>query len=138
MVVGRDPQAVLDRTEAEEAQATSQPAALQATILGNRVPEHGPRPLVVTGMTQREDATIALAEQAVGARSQTVVDQPARAQALDQSAADQAVQSDTGRAWREPELAEQDDQATGPDSVAERAHIGAEHGDHQLLGLQLL
>ena len=138
VVVGRDPDAALHRAEAEEPQPPRQAGELESAVLGDLVPEHGPGPLVIAGVTEREDPHVALGQQPVSALGQAVVHQPAVADALDQPVADETGQRHPGGALGEAELAEQDHQAAGPDAVAEGPHVGAEQRDRELLGLDLL
>ena len=86
---------------------------------------------------QGEDPPVALLQQRDGARRRAVGDEAAAAQSLEPSTADHARQRDARRARREAEVAEQRDQAAGPDEPVVRHQIGAEEGHHEVLRLGL-
>ena len=86
---------------------------------------------------QGEDAPVALLQQSDGAGRRAVGDEAAVAQSLEPAAADHARQRDARRARREAEIAEQRDEAAGPDEPVVWHQIGAEKGHHEVLRLGL-
>ncbi len=111
----RDPDAVLHRAEAEEAQPPGEPDALEPAVLRDLVPDDGPPIAGGPRGAEREDPPVALGEQPVAARRDPVVDEPPGPHALEQPAAHEPRQRHPGGAVREAELAEQRHEAARPD-----------------------
>ena len=113
-----DPGRVLHRPEAQEAQPLGELGALDAAVLGDRVPDDGPGVRRGRAAAEREDAPVALGEQLVRARAEHVEDEPSLAVALSSPRVTRARQRGAGGLGGEPELAEDLDHAAGPDALA--------------------
>src|SRR4029079_7090722 len=105
-------------------------------VLGDRVPDDGPRVRRGRAATEGEDAPVALGEQLVRACAERVEDEASLAVALEQPAGDQARQRRAGGLGGEPELAEDLDHATGPDALAGAPQVRPEDRDREVLGLE--
>ena len=138
VIVGRQPDAVLHRPEPEEPKPPPQPRPLEPAVLGDLMPEHGPRADVRGQTAEREDPPVALDQQPLAPRRQPVVHEPPGPHPRDQLAPHEPGQGGAGGAVREPELAQQHHQPATPYGLPERAHVRPEQRDHQVLRLERL
>ena len=108
----------------------------EPAVLGDLVPHHGPGAGTGGQAPEREDPPIALDQEPLAPRGQAVVDRAAGAHARDQVTAHEPSQRGPRRAVGEAKFPQEHDQAAGPHRPRERAHVGSEQRNDQVLGLE--